>query len=66
MDFRISDEQKMMAGTARRIGEEYGLDYWRKQDAAMAYPKEFWKAVCDAGLCGVALPEENGGSDSFR
>lgn len=62
MDFRLNDEQRMMIDTARQIGESFGLEYWRKQDAEKAFPKEYWKAVCDAGLCGVALPEEHGGS----
>jgi acyl-CoA dehydrogenase len=62
MDFRLDDEQKMMVDTARQVGERFGLEYWRKQDAAKAFPTEYWKAVCDAGLCGVALPEEHGGS----
>lgn len=62
MDFRLNDEQRMMIDTARQIGECFGLEYWRKQDAEKAFPKEYWKAVCDAGLCGVALPEEHGGS----
>ncbi len=62
MDFRLNDEQRMMIDSARQIGESFGLEYWRKQDAEKAFPKEYWKAVCDAGLCGVALPEEHGGS----
>jgi acyl-CoA dehydrogenase len=62
MDFRLNDEQKMMIESARRIGEHFGLDYWRRQDAAKAFPTEYWRAVCDAGLCGVALPTEHGGS----
>ncbi len=62
MDFQFSDEQKMMIDSARQIGERFGLDYWRKQDAAKAFPTEYWKAVCDAGLCGAALPTEHGGS----
>lgn len=62
MDFRLTEEQNMMAKTARQIGERYGLDYWRRQDEAKAFPREFWKAVCEAGLCGVALPEEHGGA----
>ncbi|OZA91497.1 MAG: hypothetical protein B7X57_10130, partial [Erythrobacter sp. 34-65-8] len=33
------------------------------QDAAKAFPKEFWRAVCEAGLCGAALPTEVGGAD---
>jgi len=62
MDFRLNDEQRMMIDTARQIGETFGLEYWRKQDAQKAFPKEYWKAVCDAGLAGVALPEAHGGS----
>ncbi|WP_284336439.1 acyl-CoA dehydrogenase family protein [Comamonas sp. NoAH] len=62
MDFRLNDEQRMMIETARQIGESFGMEYWRKHDAEKAFPKEYWKAVCDAGLAGVALPEAHGGS----
>lgn len=62
MDFRLNDEQRMMIETARQIGESFGLDYWRKHDADKTFPKAYWQAVCDAGLAGVALPEEHGGS----
>jgi acyl-CoA dehydrogenase len=62
MDFLLSDEQKMIAETARKIGEQFGLDYWRKLDSEKRFPAEFWAAVCDAGLCGVALPEQYGGA----
>jgi len=62
MDFRLTEDQRMIAATARQVGERFGGDYWRKHDEAKAFPREFWKAVCDAGLCGVALPEAFGGS----
>src|SRR5690606_38686865 len=62
MNFDLSDEQKMIAESARKVGERFGLDYWRDHDARKAFPQEFWHAVCEAGLCGVALPEEHGGS----
>lgn len=62
MDFRLNDEQRMMIESARQVGERFGLEYWRKQDAEKAFPTEYWKAVCEAGLSGVALPEEYGGS----
>ncbi|WP_334127547.1 acyl-CoA dehydrogenase family protein [Sneathiella sp.] len=64
MDFRLTEEQRMIAETAYRIGDEFGLDYWREKDAKKEFPKELWQAVCDAGLCGVALPEEYGGAGS--
>lgn len=62
MDFRLTDEQKMIANTAYQVGAEFGVDYWRTQDAKKEFPKELWQAVCDAGLAGVALPEEHGGA----
>ena len=62
MDFRLTDEQNMMIGAARAVGDRFGLEYWRKQDAAKAFPQAYWKAVCDAGLCGAALPVSHGGS----
>jgi acyl-CoA dehydrogenase len=44
------------------VGARFDLGYWRDHDARKAFPAEFWQAVCDAGLCGVALPPENGGA----
>jgi acyl-CoA dehydrogenase len=62
MDFRFDDSQRMMIDSARQIGERFGLEYWRRLDAEKSFPSEYWRTVCDAGLCGVALPEEHGGS----
>ncbi|MDA0231298.1 MAG: acyl-CoA/acyl-ACP dehydrogenase, partial [Proteobacteria bacterium] len=62
MDFRVTEEQELMVETATRIGEKFGVDYWRALDAAGDYPTEMWQAICDAGLCGVALAEEHGGA----
>jgi acyl-CoA dehydrogenase len=62
MDFEFSDEQRMLAETARRVGEKFGLDYWRGLDATASFPAEIWQAICDAGLAGVAIPERYGGS----
>lgn len=62
MNFTLTTEQQLMVETARRIGEKFGLDYWHDCDARKAYPAEAWKAICEAGLAGVALPEEFGGS----
>ena len=62
MDFSLTDDQKMIVETAHKVGADYGLDYWRTIDKAEQFPHEFWRAVCDAGLCGAALPEADGGS----
>lgn len=62
MDFSQPEEHRLLAETARRVGERFGLDYWRERDANKEFATAFWQAVCDAGLCGVAVPEEYGGS----
>lgn len=62
MDFTLTEDQKLIADSARKVAAGFGLDYWRQQDEAKAFPHAFWKAVCDAGLCGAALPEASGGS----
>lgn len=62
MDFNLTDEQRMIADTARKVGEKFGLDYWREQDRKKEFPSEFWKEVCAAGIGGITLPEEFGGS----
>ena len=51
----------MIADTARKIGTAFGLDYWRAKDKDKSFPSEIWSAICDAGLCGVAIPAEYGG-----
>jgi acyl-CoA dehydrogenase len=62
MDFAITENQKLIVDTADKVGARFGPEYWRDHDAQKAFPKEFWLAVCDAGFCGVALPEAHGGS----
>jgi acyl-CoA dehydrogenase len=62
MDFELTDEQRMLAETARTVGEKYGLEYWRERDGKHEFPEALWQEVCDSGLCGIAVPEEFGGS----
>ena len=62
MEFELNETRRMMGETARKVGERFGLAYWRERDSAGEFAAEFWQAVCSAGLCGVALPAEYGGS----
>jgi acyl-CoA dehydrogenase len=62
MDFELTAEQRMLAETARTVGEKYGLEYWRECDGKHQFPAAFWQEICDSGLCGIAVPEEFGGS----
>lgn len=63
MHFHLSDEQKLIIETARKVGRDFGLEYWAKKDEEKAFPHECWQAICDAGLAGAALPEAYGGSE---
>lgn len=62
MDFALSQEQRLIIDTARKVGETFGLDYWRALDAEKAFPAAIWQEICDAGLAGIAIPEEHGGA----
>lgn len=62
MDFSQQEDHRLLAETARRVGERFGLEYWHQRDSKKEFGEAFWQAVCDAGLCGVAVPEEYGGS----
>jgi acyl-CoA dehydrogenase len=62
MEFALTNEHRMMIETARRVGERFGLDYWRERDERKEFALDFWNAVCEAGLCSVALPPEHGGA----
>lgn len=62
MDFTLTEEQKLMIETARKVGEDFGPEYWREKDAKKEYPSECWQGICDAGLAGAMLPEAHGGA----
>ncbi len=62
MNFELSEEQQMLKESATRLGESFGVEYWRDLDARKKYPEEIWNAICEAGFCGVAISERYGGS----
>ena len=62
MEFSLTQDHQLLSETARKVGEEFGLEYWRALDAKKEFAFDFWQKVCDMGLAGAALPEEYGGS----
>ncbi|HEX9842367.1 MAG TPA: acyl-CoA dehydrogenase family protein, partial [bacterium] len=58
----LTEQQRLIVETARVVGKRYGLEYWRDLDSRKAYPEEMWRAICENGLAGAALPESHGGS----
>jgi alkylation response protein AidB-like acyl-CoA dehydrogenase len=55
------DFADIRAGVARLCAEFPGA-YWRKLDAARAYPAEFVAALTQAGYLAILIPEEYGGA----
>ena len=62
MEFSLTQDHQLLSETARKVGEEFGLEYWRALDAKKEFAFDFWQKVCAMGLAGAALPEEYGGS----
>jgi len=61
MDFSFSEEQRLMAETARRIAKNFPPEYWYEKEEKEEFGEEFWNAISEAGFLGIIIPEEYGG-----
>ena len=61
MNFDLTEEQKMIANSAREIAKEFGPEYWREKEEKEEFASEFWQVISDAGFTGIVIPEEYGG-----
>ena len=55
------DPHKDIRDAVRKLCERFPGEYWRKLDAARAYPAEFVQALTQAGYLATLIPEEYGG-----
>ena len=62
MDFNLTEEQKMIAHSAREIAKKFGPEYWRQKEENEEFGSEFWEVISDAGFTGIVIPEEYGGA----
>jgi acyl-CoA dehydrogenase len=62
MIYEMTQEQQMLRDTTRAVTRQFRADYWQRIDKEHRFPQEFWDACADAGLIGVAIPEEYGGA----
>lgn len=62
MNFDLTEEQKMIAHSAKEIAKEFGPKYWREKEENEEFGAEFWKVISDAGFTGMIIPEEYGGA----
>jgi acyl-CoA dehydrogenase len=62
MKHQEPDEFADIRDSVAKLCAQFPGEYWRKLDREMAYPKEFVKALIDAGYLSVLIPEQYGGS----
>ncbi len=61
MDFRLTDEQSLIAETVREFAEAEIRPHVREWDEAQGFPTELYGKMGELGLMGVMIPEEYGG-----
>lgn len=62
MNFELTEEQKMLKDSVRKIAKDYGLEYWREKDKKHEFVHELWKALGENGFIGTAISEKYGGA----
>jgi alkylation response protein AidB-like acyl-CoA dehydrogenase len=61
-DFELTEEQRMIRDLARKVAREKIAPHAADVDERERYPEEAMRAIIDAGLFGIWVPEEYGGS----
>src|SRR2546421_666222 len=61
MDFNETAEHGMLREAVRKIGLDFGHDYFVEKSKNDGRMTELWSAVARAGFMGVNIPEEYGG-----
>ena len=62
MDYFLTEEQRMMQGLAARIAREKIRPVRAQLDATEQFPWDIMKILAEAGLFGIYIPEEYGGT----
>ncbi|MCH8939851.1 MAG: acyl-CoA dehydrogenase family protein [Chloroflexi bacterium] len=62
MDFELTEAQRLIQETARRIAKERVAPRAAEMDETGEYPHDVFEAFRDVGLLGLTLPESYGGS----
>ena len=62
-DFDLTDEQRMIRDLARKVAREKIAPWAADVDDKERYPEEAIQAIVEAGLYGIWVPDEYGGSD---
>ncbi len=62
MDFSLSEDQRAIRDGVGSVVRAFGDDYWLARDEDGEFPREFHRAMAEAGWLGITMPPEYGGA----
>ncbi len=62
MDYSFSNDQQNIRDTVLKHCAKFSDDYWLARDREGLFPRDFHRAMADAGWLGIAMPEALGGA----
>ncbi len=62
MDFSVSDDHRAIREGVSAVVRRFDDAYWLARDEDGAFPREFHRAMADAGWLGITMPVEYGGA----
>ena len=62
MDFSVSDDQRAIRDGVAAVVKRFDDEYWLARDEDGEFPKEFHRAMAEAGWLGITMPPEYGGA----
>jgi acyl-CoA dehydrogenase len=61
-DAILTDDQRALCEGVRSVVTRFADDYWLEHDESGEFPKQFHRAMADAGWLGITMPTAYGGS----
>jgi acyl-CoA dehydrogenase len=62
MDFSSNSDHEAIRDGVAAVMRSFGDDYWLQRDEDGEFPREFHRAMADAGWLGITMPVEYGGA----
>ena len=62
MDFSITDDHTAIRDGVAAVAKSFDDEYWLARDDDGEFPREFHRAMADAGWLGITMPQEYGGA----